>query len=85
MVELIEKGNYSAKDIDKLCYNDLERSEKFVEFKKVLETVAEARFHLTGSGSTLFAIFDTKKMQKKLRIPLISLNLIRTLQVLLSN
>ncbi|MFU2158815.1 MAG: 4-(cytidine 5'-diphospho)-2-C-methyl-D-erythritol kinase [Caldisericum exile] len=72
MVELIEKGNYSAKDIDKLCYNDfemmlLEKSEKFVEFKKVLETVAEVRFHLTGSGSTLFAIFDTKKDAEKVK------------------
>ncbi|WP_050981352.1 4-(cytidine 5'-diphospho)-2-C-methyl-D-erythritol kinase [Caldisericum exile] len=72
LVELIKKGNYTAKDIDKLCYNDfemmlLEKSEKFVEFKNILETIAEVKFHLTGSGSTVFAIFDTKKEAEKVK------------------
>ena len=72
LVEVISSGNYDAKTIDKLCYNDfekmlLEKSDKFREFKSVVETIAEVKFHLTGSGSTIFAVFDTKKEAEKVK------------------
>jgi 4-diphosphocytidyl-2-C-methyl-D-erythritol kinase len=72
LVEVISSGNYDAKTIDKICYNDfekmlLEKSDKFREFKGVVETIAEVTFHLTGSGSTVFAVFDSKKEAEKVK------------------
>lgn len=72
LVQVIERGNYNAELLDKLCYNDfemmlMEKSQKFVEFKNVVETIAEVRFHLTGSGSTVFSIFDIKKEAEKVK------------------
>ncbi|MCH8970229.1 MAG: 4-(cytidine 5'-diphospho)-2-C-methyl-D-erythritol kinase [Planctomycetes bacterium] len=69
----------TAEKLDEVLFNDLENSvfavePRMREAREHVEDVAQQRFHVTGSGSTLFACLDSHEQaeQLKQRIDLLS-------------
>jgi 4-diphosphocytidyl-2-C-methyl-D-erythritol kinase len=76
MRAIIEEGN-NCHSIEKCIYNDFEllyslRDKRFINLFKKIEELTKINFHLTGSGSSIFAISDNagflKSKQKIIEI-----------------
>ncbi len=72
MLSVLKKGNYSLKDIENCLYNDFEEmykreDKRFALILKELFDRTKKNFHLTGSGSALFALFDDRPVAEKMR------------------
>lgn len=62
MMALVEKGD-DCRSIEKFMYNDFEflyslKDKKFINLFKEVEKLVGLPFHLTGSGSSIFALSD---------------------------
>ncbi len=67
---MVLKKNYSLKDLEDYLHNDFEEmykreDERFLHLFKELFDRTKKNFHLTGSGSALFAMFDDKTSAQK--------------------
>lgn len=76
LVSILEKKKYDLSEIENCFHNDFEKmylsiDENFTSTLRNLEQKTGKKFHLTGSGSALFALFsnisETKQTQTKLK------------------
>jgi 4-diphosphocytidyl-2-C-methyl-D-erythritol kinase len=76
LISVLEKRKYDLSEIENCLHNDFEKmylsiDENFTSTLRNLEQRIGKKFHLTGSGSALFALFDdlseAKQAQTKLK------------------
>ena len=71
--EICLRDTYNtAEKIDEVMFNDLENSvfavePRMKEAKEIVEDRTQHRFHVTGSGSTLFACLDSHEQAEQLK------------------
>ncbi len=63
LISILEKKKYDLSEIENCLHNDFEKmylniDENFTSTLRNLEQKTSKKFHLTGSGSALFALFD---------------------------
>ncbi len=87
LISVLEKNKYDLSKIENCLHNDFEKmylsiDKKFKSTLRNLKQKTSKKFHLTGSGSALFALFDNiseaQQAQTKLKITGIKTTLTET-------
>ncbi|MEA3313465.1 MAG: 4-(cytidine 5'-diphospho)-2-C-methyl-D-erythritol kinase [Caldisericota bacterium] len=75
LISILEKEKYDLSEIENCLHNDFEKmhlhiNKIFTSTLRNLEQKTSKKFHLTGSGSTLFALFDNLSKAQQAQIKL---------------